>query len=63
MQVIGYSDTDVAEYVYKSKPQIDSLVNYLCKDVTGACTKKLPPVPKVRLHFELDFNQSIHAKM
>lgn len=49
MQVIGYSDTDVAEYIYSRKPQLDVLVNYLCKDLTKACSKKPPPVPKV--HF------------
>lgn len=44
---MGYSDTDVAEYLYKSKPQVDSLVDFLCKDLTGACNKKPPPVPMV----------------
>lgn len=47
-EVMGYSDTDLAEYLYKSKPKIDSLVNYLCKDLTGACRTKPPPVPKHR---------------
>ena len=47
LQVMGYSDTDVAEYLYTSKPQIDSLVNFLCKDLTKACSTKPPPVPKV----------------
>ncbi|CAN0901387.1 hypothetical protein LINGRAHAP2_LOCUS21390 [Linum grandiflorum] len=47
--VIGYSDTDVAEYIYSSKPQLDKLTNYLCKDLSGACTKKPPPVPKNRI--------------
>lgn len=47
LQVMGYSDTDVAEYVYKNKPQIDSLLNYLCKDLTKACSAPPPPVPKV----------------
>ncbi|POO00634.1 Saposin B type domain containing protein [Trema orientale] len=45
-EVLGYSDTDVAEYLYKSQPQIDSLVNFLCKDLTKACSMKPPPVPK-----------------
>lgn len=44
---MGYSDTDVAEYLYKKKPQIDSLVKYLCEDLTGACSTKPPKVPKV----------------
>ncbi|KAK4602702.1 hypothetical protein RGQ29_011632 [Quercus rubra] len=47
-EVMGYSDTDVAEYLYTSKPQIDSLVNFLCKDLTKACSTKPPPVPKDR---------------
>ncbi|EXB38813.1 hypothetical protein L484_027246 [Morus notabilis] len=47
-EVMGYSDTDVAEYLYKSQPQIDSLVNYLCKDLTKACSTKPPLVPKNR---------------
>lgn len=46
-QVIGYSDTDVAEYIYKSKPDLPSLINHLCKDLTDACTKNPPPLPKV----------------
>uniref|UniRef100_A0A5B7A235 Saposin B-type domain-containing protein n=2 Tax=Davidia involucrata TaxID=16924 RepID=A0A5B7A235_DAVIN len=47
-EVMGYSDTDVAEYLYKNKPQIDSLVNFLCNDLTKACSTKPPPVPKDR---------------
>lgn len=47
-EVIGYSDTDVAEYIYKAKPDIQSLTNYLCKDLTKACLAKPPPVPKDR---------------
>lgn len=46
-QVMGYSDTDVAEYLYSSQPQVDSLVDYLCKDLTKSCRTKPPPVPKV----------------
>lgn len=46
-EVMGYSDTDVAEFLYKSKPNIDSLVSFLCKDLTKACSTKPPPVPKV----------------
>ncbi|AES77099.1 putative saposin B type domain-containing protein [Medicago truncatula] len=47
-EVMGYSDTDVAEYLYSSKPDIDSLTNYLCKDLSKACNTKPPPVPKDR---------------
>ncbi|KAK7379938.1 hypothetical protein VNO78_32202 [Psophocarpus tetragonolobus] len=52
-EVIGYSDTDVAEYLYSSKPDIDSLHNYLCKDLTKTCSTKAPPVPKDRAPGEL----------
>ncbi|XP_027069457.1 uncharacterized protein [Coffea arabica] len=48
-EVMGYSDTDVAEYLYKNKPQVDSLVKFLCKDLTGACSKKPPKVPEDRI--------------
>ncbi|KAG8367267.1 hypothetical protein BUALT_Bualt16G0054700 [Buddleja alternifolia] len=47
-EVLGYSDTDAAEYLYKNKPQLDSLVNFICKDLTKACSSKPPPVPKDR---------------
>ncbi|KAI4377427.1 hypothetical protein MLD38_015052 [Melastoma candidum] len=47
-EVMGYSDTDVAEYIYKSKPQLDSLVEFLCKDLTSACDAPPPPLPKDR---------------
>ncbi|XP_071742364.1 uncharacterized protein [Rutidosis leptorrhynchoides] len=47
-EVIGDYDTDVAEYIYKKKPQLSSLVNFLCKDLTEACSTKPPPVPKGR---------------
>ncbi|GMI94869.1 Sensitive to Salt1 [Hibiscus trionum] len=47
-EVMGYSDTDVAEYIYTSKPDIESLASYLCKDLTKACKTKPPPLPKGR---------------
>lgn len=47
MQVVGFSDTDIAEYIYARRPQVDSLVNYLCKDLTKSCSKNPPAVPKV----------------
>lgn len=47
-EVIEYSDTDLAEYIYTAKPDLDALVNFLCKDLTRACTKKPPSVPKDR---------------
>lgn len=49
LQVLGYSDTDAAEYLYKKKPQLDALVNFVCQDLTGACSSKPPPIPKVVL--------------
>ncbi|XP_021750986.1 uncharacterized protein LOC110716647 [Chenopodium quinoa] len=48
-EIVGFSDTDIAEYIYARKPQLDSLVNYLCKDLTKACSKRPPPVPKDRV--------------
>ncbi|CAK7352682.1 unnamed protein product [Dovyalis caffra] len=48
-EVMDYVDTDVAEYIFTAKPQIDLLVKHLCKDLTNSCTKKPPPVPKNRM--------------
>ncbi|KAG9137872.1 hypothetical protein Leryth_023374 [Lithospermum erythrorhizon] len=48
-EVMGYYDTDVAEYLYKNKPKVESLVSYLCKDLSASCTRKPPPVPKDRV--------------
>ncbi|XP_077211423.1 uncharacterized protein LOC143846755 [Tasmannia lanceolata] len=48
-EVMGYSDTDVAEYLFNAKPQIDSLVNFLCDDLSKACSAKPPPIPKNRI--------------
>eukprot|EP00268_Persea_americana_P069516 TRINITY_DN988_c0_g1_i1.p1 TRINITY_DN988_c0_g1~~TRINITY_DN988_c0_g1_i1.p1 ORF type:complete len:298 (+),score=79.75 TRINITY_DN988_c0_g1_i1:115-1008(+) len=48
-EVMGYYDTDVAEYLYTTKPQIDSLVNFLCNDLSRACSVKPTPVPKDRI--------------
>ncbi|KAL8243037.1 hypothetical protein R6Q59_013339 [Mikania micrantha] len=47
-EVIGYHDTDVAEYIYKKKPTLSSLVKFLCNDLTKACNTMPPPVPKGR---------------
>ncbi|KAG5595594.1 hypothetical protein H5410_036826 [Solanum commersonii] len=47
--VMDYSDTDVAEYLYKTKPDLDSLKSFLCKDLTEVCSKAPPPVPKNRV--------------
>ncbi|CAO2841581.1 unnamed protein product [Amaranthus hypochondriacus] len=48
-EVVGFSDTDIAEYIYARRPQVDSLVNYLCKDLTKSCSKNPPAVPKDRV--------------
>ncbi|GJN29632.1 hypothetical protein PR202_gb17881 [Eleusine coracana subsp. coracana] len=48
-EVMGYADTDVAEYIYKNKPPVDELVKFLCKDLSKACAKAPPPVPKDRV--------------
>ncbi|KAL3363257.1 hypothetical protein AABB24_012514 [Solanum stoloniferum] len=47
--VMDYFDTDVAEYLYKTKPDLDSLKSFLCKDLTKVCSKAPPPVPKNRV--------------
>uniref|UniRef100_A0A7N0UYI9 Saposin B-type domain-containing protein n=1 Tax=Kalanchoe fedtschenkoi TaxID=63787 RepID=A0A7N0UYI9_KALFE len=47
-EIMGYSDTDVAEYLYTNKPKLESLSNFLCKDLTKACNKKPSPLPKDR---------------
>jgi len=47
--VIGYADTDVAEFVYKNNPSVDQLMKFLCKDLSKACAKDPPPVPKDRV--------------
>uniref|UniRef100_A0A0E0IPP9 Saposin B-type domain-containing protein n=1 Tax=Oryza nivara TaxID=4536 RepID=A0A0E0IPP9_ORYNI len=48
-EVMGYADTDVAEFVYKKKPSADQLVKFLCKDLSEACVVDPPPVPKDRV--------------
>ncbi|MCL7042125.1 hypothetical protein MKW94_015133, partial [Papaver nudicaule] len=48
-EILGLSDTDVAEYMFKAKPKIDLLVKYLCKDLTKACSVKPPAVPKMEI--------------
>ncbi|XP_057500488.1 uncharacterized protein LOC130784591 [Actinidia eriantha] len=57
-EVMGYSDTDVAEYLYKHKPQIDSLTHFLCNKLSKSCTNKPPPVPKDRTPGEPFFPKS-----
>ncbi|XP_078438000.1 nucleophosmin [Wolffia australiana] len=47
-EVMGYSDTDIAEFIYTSKPSQDSLVKFLCYKTSSSCSKKPPPLPKDR---------------
>ncbi|GLJ15110.1 hypothetical protein SUGI_0246960 [Cryptomeria japonica] len=47
-EVIGYHDTDVAEFLFKSESQNSALSKFLCNDLTKACSNKPPPVPKDR---------------
>lgn len=51
LQVMDYFDIDVAEYLYKTKPDLESLKSFLCKDLTKVCSKAPPPVPKVMSSF------------
>lgn len=44
---MGFADTDVAEFFYKKRPSSDELMNYVCHDLSEACSVKIPPVPKV----------------
>ncbi|KAI5067357.1 hypothetical protein GOP47_0017885 [Adiantum capillus-veneris] len=48
-EVIGYHDTDIAEFMYKGAVSVDELSNYLCKDLSKACRGKIPSVPKDRV--------------
>ncbi|ERN15473.1 hypothetical protein AMTRI_Chr05g68330 [Amborella trichopoda] len=57
-EIMGYTDTDVAEFLFKTKPQIDTLTNFLCKDLSKACSAKPPPVPKDRVPGEPFFPKS-----
>lgn len=47
-EVIGYHDTDVAEFLFKSEAQSPALLKFLCNDLSKACLVKPPPVPKDR---------------
>ncbi|XP_047331835.1 uncharacterized protein LOC124935446 [Impatiens glandulifera] len=51
-EVLGNYDTDIAEYIYKSKPNFELLFDFLCQDLTYACTFPPPPVPKDRVQGE-----------
>lgn len=47
-EVMGYHDTDVAEFLFKGPAQTDLLSEFLCKDLSKACRGKIPAVPKDR---------------
>ncbi|KAG6531115.1 hypothetical protein ZIOFF_004886 [Zingiber officinale] len=48
-QILGYTDTDVAEFVYSTRPSVDQLINFLCKDLSKACSVKPHPLPADRI--------------
>ncbi|KAG0499869.1 hypothetical protein HPP92_004560 [Vanilla planifolia] len=48
-EIMDYSDTDVAEFVFKSKPSLDLLVDFICNDLSKSCAVKAPPVPEGRV--------------
>eukprot|EP00250_Pteridium_aquilinum_P012013 c20453_g1_i1 orf=97-1122(+) len=52
-EVIGYHDTDVAEFMFKGAVQVDDLSKFLCKDLSKACLGKIPSVPKDRMPGEV----------
>lgn len=52
-EVMGYHDTDVAEFLFKGAVQADGLSKFLCKDLSKACHGKIPPVPKDRIPGEV----------
>ncbi|WOK96880.1 nucleophosmin [Canna indica] len=47
-EVVDYADTDIAEFVFKTRPTADLLVKFLCHDLSKACLAEPPPVPKDR---------------
>jgi len=47
-EVMGDSDTDLAEAMYKGDMQRAKLTNLLCHDLADVCTSKPPKVPKTR---------------
>lgn len=47
-EVIGYHDTDIAEFLFKGAVQLDDLSKFLCEDLSKACLGKIPSVPKDR---------------
>ncbi|KVH93947.1 protein of unknown function DUF3456 [Cynara cardunculus var. scolymus] len=52
-EVIGYYDTDVAEYIYKKKPQMHSLSKFLCKDLTKG------KIMKEKESMKMDWKQKV----
>ncbi|MCO5567259.1 hypothetical protein L7F22_020949 [Adiantum nelumboides] len=52
-EVIGYHDTDIAEFIFKGAVSVDELSNFLCKDLSKACHGKIPSLPKDRVPGEV----------
>jgi hypothetical protein len=57
VQVIGDSDTDLAEALYKESTKRANLSKLLCYQLSDACKRKPPPVPKVSLRFVLSLRR------
>lgn len=57
-EVMGYLDTDVAEFMFKKSADTDKLSEFLCKDLSKSCRGKIPPVPKDRIPGEPFFAKS-----
>lgn len=43
---IGDADTDIGELLWKNEMSLSKLINKVCYDMTGACTKRLPKFKK-----------------
>ncbi|KAK9805670.1 hypothetical protein WJX72_011115 [[Myrmecia] bisecta] len=48
VDIIGDSDTDIAEALWKGKMNRAQFTNWLCHDLTSACKQKAPKLPKDR---------------
>eukprot|EP00252_Welwitschia_mirabilis_P015011 TRINITY_DN33116_c0_g1_i1.p1 TRINITY_DN33116_c0_g1~~TRINITY_DN33116_c0_g1_i1.p1 ORF type:complete len:303 (-),score=64.93 TRINITY_DN33116_c0_g1_i1:358-1266(-) len=48
-EVMGYYDTDVAEFLYKGVPEVSILSKFLCNDLSKVCSVRTPPVPRERI--------------
>ena len=43
---IGDADTDIGELLWKDELSLSKLINKVCYEMTGACTKKIPKFVK-----------------